>query len=121
MSEERLDELLSRYGTTALAIARHRGRWTDADRLPDSVGYSLAEIDWITRNERVVHLADIVMRRTTLAVTGALTTRDLAAIAAVAGEALGWDASRTAQEIATVTTELSGRHRSRLLPEVIAA
>ena len=77
MPEQRLDELLSRYGTTVLAIARHRGRWTDADRLPDFVGYSLAEIDWITRSERVVHLADIVMRRTTLAVTGALTARDL--------------------------------------------
>ena len=43
-----------------------------------------------------MHLADIVMRRTTLAITGALTARDLDAIAAVAAAALGWNAERTA-------------------------
>jgi glycerol-3-phosphate dehydrogenase len=61
-----------------------------------------------------VHLADIVMRRTTLAVTGALTARDLDAIAAVAAEALGWEAPRTAEEVASVTAELTGKHRSHL-------
>ena len=119
LCETRMEQLLSRYGTTALAIARYRGRWTDADRLPDPSGYSLAEIDWIARRERVVHLADIVMRRTTLAITGALTGRDLEAIASVAGDALGWDTPRTAEEVASVAAELTGRHRSRLQPVAV--
>ncbi len=114
LPEARLDQMLRRYGTPALAIARHRGKWTDADRLPDSSGYSLAEIDWIARRERVGHLADIVMRRTTLAITGALTRRDLDAIASVAGDALGWDAPRTAGEVSSVIAELTMRHRSPL-------
>ncbi len=56
------------------------------------------------------------MRRTTLAVTGALTAADLAAIAAVAAPALGWDAARVAAEVAAVRAELEGRHRMRLGP-----
>ncbi|MBA3326053.1 MAG: glycerol-3-phosphate dehydrogenase/oxidase [Rhodobacteraceae bacterium] len=113
--EARLDQLLSRYGATALAIARHRGAFADADRLSDARDHSRAEIDWIARNERVAHLADIVMRRTTLAITGALTARDLDAIAGVAAEALGWDTARTALEVASVAAELIGRHRSHFL------
>ncbi|MBV9654186.1 MAG: glycerol-3-phosphate dehydrogenase/oxidase [Acetobacteraceae bacterium] len=114
LAEARLEQLLTRYGTTALAIARHRAKWSDAERLPGAPDYSLAEIDFIVRNERIVHLADIVMRRTTLAITGALTARDLDAIAAAAGDALGWDAPRSAAEVASVTAELTGKHRARL-------
>ena len=113
LAEPRLDALLARYGTTALAIARHEAG-SDVGPLPDSADYSQAEIDWIVRNERVVHLADIVMRRTTLAITGALTARDLDAIAAVAADALNWHEERTAAEIMATTAELTRRHRLAL-------
>ncbi|MFO1207761.1 MAG: glycerol-3-phosphate dehydrogenase/oxidase [Amaricoccus sp.] len=108
LPEPRLDELLARYGTTALAIAGHG---PDAPRLPDASGYSLAEIDWIVRNERVVHLADIVKRRTTLAITGTLTAADLAAIADVAAQALGWDAATRAREVEAAAAELAAFNR----------
>jgi glycerol-3-phosphate dehydrogenase len=114
LPEDRMDQLLARYGTTARAVGAHRGAFSDSDRLPGASDRSLAEVDWIARSERVVHLADIVMRRTTLAITGALTAQDLGAIAGVAGAALGWDAGRIAQEVATTTAELRDRHRSRL-------
>jgi glycerol-3-phosphate dehydrogenase len=113
LSEARLDTLLARYGTTARAIARHEAPFGDA-RLPDAADYSRAEIDWIARNERVERLADIAMRRTTLAVTGALTARGLDAIATIAGDALGWSAGRTAREVAAATSELSQRNRLQL-------
>ena len=57
-----------------------------------------------------MHLADIVMRRTTLAITGALTARDLDAIAAVAAAALGWDADQPHREWCG-DGGLTGRHR----------
>ncbi len=111
---ERLAELLTRYGTTALAIGRHCRAFGDAERLPDAPEVSLAEIDWIAKHEQVVHLDDIVMRRTTLAVTGVLTGRMLQAIAEVAGQALGWSPERVAAEVGAVTALLEGRHGMRL-------
>ncbi|EYD77525.1 Glycerol-3-phosphate dehydrogenase [Rubellimicrobium mesophilum DSM 19309] len=110
----RIGELLARYGTTARAVAAHRGRWMDADRLPDSRSYSRAEIDWIVREEGAMHLADVVMRRTSLAVTGSLTARDLDAVAEVTALALGWAETRTRAEIEAVRARLEGAHRMRL-------
>ena len=105
-----MDELLSRYGTTARQIARHNGAFSDADRLPDATDYSLNEIDFIVRNEQVGHLIDIVMRRTTLAITDALTLRDIAAIGEVAGKALGWDKKHLTGEIDGAVQLLRQRH-----------
>lgn len=110
LTPERMDELLSRYGTTARQIARHNGAFSDADRLPDATDYSLNEIDFIVRNEQVGHLIDIVMRRTTLAITDALTLRDIAAIGEVAGKALGWDKKHLTGEIDGAVQLLRQRH-----------
>lgn len=107
--QSRLDQLLSRYGTTALRIAR-REAGRDGERLPDSRGYSLSEIDDIARREFVEHLADIVLRRTTLAIGGSLTQRDLDCIAAVAGRALGWTPQRAGAERDAVVAELRDKH-----------
>jgi len=119
VSSARADQLLARYGTTANLILAHPSEWTDADRLPDARDYSLAEIDWIAREEMIVHLADIVMRRTTLAINGKLTTRDLEAIAGVAAQALGWDAERIATELAATSAMLARDHGVR--PDAITA
>jgi glycerol-3-phosphate dehydrogenase len=110
----RLDRLLTRYGTKAQKIASHQSLWNSADRLPDSSDYSLSEIDFILRNEDVEHLSDVVMRRTTLAITGSLTGNDLQQIATMAGNALGWDAARIAAEIGSVEKELKERNLMRL-------
>ncbi|ANT52488.1 glycerol-3-phosphate dehydrogenase/oxidase [Mesorhizobium amorphae] len=113
----RLDQLLSRYGASASLIARHRSASGNEDRLPDSNDYSLSEIDYIVRNEFVEHLADIVMRRTTLAISGSLTTSELQQIASVAGQALGWSPQRMDEEIDAVVAQLSGSNLMRLQPD----
>ncbi|CAN7672813.1 glycerol-3-phosphate dehydrogenase/oxidase [Mesorhizobium sp. LjRoot246] len=110
--ERRLDELLSRYGTRATQIATFGP--DDKGRLPDSESYSKSEIDYIVRSEFVEHLADIVMRRSTLAISGSLTGRDLQEIAAIAGRALGWSAGRLAEEVEAAAVELEGRNLMRL-------
>jgi glycerol-3-phosphate dehydrogenase len=107
---QRIDILLSRYGTKALQVALHEGSCSDTGRLPDAQDYSLAEIDYILRNEFVEHLVDVVMRRTTLAVTGSLTMPDLEAIATVAGRALGWAAERINAETEATVTQLKTRN-----------
>lgn len=106
--------LLKRYGTTAADVADHEASWANKDRLPDSDSYSLAEIDWIARNEMVVHLGDIVMRRTTLAIEGELSHADLEKIGEVTAAALNWDTARQADEIAELAERLSKINLMRL-------
>jgi glycerol-3-phosphate dehydrogenase len=112
VEERRLDQLLSRYGTSATQIARHV--LNDDGLLPDSGGYSKSEIDYIARNEFIEHLADIVMRRSTLAIAGSLTRRELQEIAAIAGRALDWSAERLAAEIEATVIQLESRNLMRL-------
>lgn len=103
--------LLARYGTTAQAILAAEGT---APQMLEDTDHSLAELDWLIRHERVRHLADLVMRRTALAVTGHLSRRDLDRIAGLCAQALDWDPARTAQELRDTQALLAGRHRLRL-------
>ncbi|MFK0333589.1 glycerol-3-phosphate dehydrogenase/oxidase [Rhizobium sp. NPDC090275] len=113
---ERAETLLSRYGTTASAILDHEATSAhrDSERLSDAEHYSLLEIDWIARKEFVVHLSDIVLRRTTIAIEGALTMAGLRDMAKVTAKALGWDTARTEKEIDDVVTTLSDFHGQNL-------
>jgi glycerol-3-phosphate dehydrogenase len=117
----RVAELLDRYGTTAEAIAAHEG--PSPDRLPDAPDHSRAEIDWIARNERVVHLEDIALRRTTLAITGRLTPALCRALADVAAHALGWSPARRQAELDRLADLLAKRHgvTLELGPDAITA
>jgi glycerol-3-phosphate dehydrogenase len=109
-----VDALLGRYGTTADAVLAHISGEGDATPLAHVDGYSRAEIDWIARSEMVEHLADIVMRRTTLAIEGRLSAAGLEEIASIAASALGWDEHRRAEEIEAVTEQLTAFNRVRL-------
>ena len=113
LSEPRVETLLGRYGTTADAILAHGGKDSDVP-LVHVEGYSRGEIDWIARNEMVERLADIVMRRTTLAIEGKLTRQGLEDIADIAADALGWDATRRAEELAAITAHLTQFNRVNL-------
>ena len=65
-------QLLERYGTRAEAyLGEIEGE--QETPLAHHAGYSRTEIAWLVRTERVVHLADLVLRRTSIAFTGALT------------------------------------------------
>ncbi|ALN73719.1 glycerol-3-phosphate dehydrogenase/oxidase [Aureimonas sp. AU20] len=110
LAPARIDQLLSRYGTTALAIATHRGRWSDADRLPEADSYSLSELDYLLRHEGVLHLTDLVLRRTTLAVRGEVTGDLLARLADVAAEVLGWSEERKIAECEQTRQVLTTLH-----------
>ncbi|WP_337270068.1 glycerol-3-phosphate dehydrogenase/oxidase [Oryzifoliimicrobium ureilyticus] len=110
-----IEPLLVRYGTTAETIAHHHPLTNEAGLLPDS-GYSLTEVDFILRNEQVVHLSDLVMRRTTLAITGLLTRRDLEQIANLAATVLHWSDETKRAELERVVDELTTRNLMQLEP-----
>ena len=113
LSVSRIDILLGRYGTTADAVIAHIMQLGNEALLDHVDGYTDMEVDWIARNEMVENLADIVMRRTTLAIEGRLSAAALDEISGVAAAALGWSESRRKAEIIEVATQLSAFNRVR--------
>jgi len=114
LAPDRIAMLLSRYGTTADAVIDHLLRAGGETMLAHVQDFGSAEIDWIARTEMVEHLADIVMRRTTLAIEGQLSSAGLDEISAIAAKALNWDDERRQAEVAAVKAQLLAYNRVRL-------
>src|SRR5208283_5176253 len=86
---ERLAALLERYGTGAEKVAAYLKAGADAP-LSSHSGYSRREIEFIARNERVVHLDDLLLRRTLIGMLGEATLPLLEEIAAIISPVLEW-------------------------------
>lgn len=109
VGRERAEQLLDRYGTRAEALIR------EVEGAPETPlaghdDYTREEIAWIARTERVVRLADLVFRRTSLAFTGALTPLLLDELAEVVGDELGWNAGTRRAEVDATRRVLAERH-----------
>jgi glycerol-3-phosphate dehydrogenase len=110
ISTDRAEHLVDLYGSRAEQVMAHcAGATTDAP-LAGDLAMTEAEIVWLIRTERVVHLADIVLRRTPLAITGRIDSALLQGIAAIAAAELGWSNDRTRRECNAVTAELDEFH-----------
>jgi glycerol-3-phosphate dehydrogenase len=96
--EERLVQLLDRYGTRAEKIARFCADQPD-EPLRHHEGYSRREIEFLVRNEFVMHLDDLVLRRTAIALLGELTEPLLDELAAIVAAVHQWPETHTEGEI----------------------
>jgi glycerol-3-phosphate dehydrogenase len=105
----RADQLLTRYGTRAADVIDWLGEQND-EPLENDSSYSHSELDYIARTESVVHLIDVVLRRTNHAFTGDVSVDLLAELAEVVGDSLGWSEERRADEVLASSVELSGAH-----------
>ena len=88
LNKERIDTLLVRYGTVATQVAEFCTSGDDKP-LANHDTYTAREIEYIIRNERVMHLDDLLLRRTAIALLGELTAElldELLAIFATIGE-----------------------------------
>ena len=101
--------MVERYGTRAAAVAAWCAARQDAP-LPALPTYTRAEIGFIMEHEMVGRLADVLFRRTDIALSGRLTPEVARAAAAVGGEALGWDAARQAVEVRRVSERAVAFH-----------
>ncbi|WP_106816988.1 glycerol-3-phosphate dehydrogenase/oxidase [Microbacterium timonense] len=91
--------LLDRYGTVAADVIRAIAADPADAPLEHAPGYSSGEMRYLAEAEAVVHLDDLLLRRTSLAFTGA-ATRDAALEVAVAvAPVLGWDDARVQREV----------------------
>lgn len=110
VTQDRAAHVLDHYGSNARTVLQ-ACRDSEKD-MPIAPGcpYTHAEINYLIRHERVVHLADVILRRTDLAISGRVSTSIIAGVADIAADCLGWTARRKNQEIAALTEELGDYH-----------
>jgi glycerol-3-phosphate dehydrogenase len=109
----RLAALLDRYGTRAEDVALFMSAEPDLPlrALPE---YSRREVQFLASRERIVHLDDLVLRRTIMALLGQLSHEGLEELAEVLASALEWTQERTQQEITRTEKLLTTVHGVRL-------
>ncbi|WP_416444435.1 glycerol-3-phosphate dehydrogenase/oxidase [Leucobacter sp. HNU] len=106
---DRVEQLLDRYGTRAdevLAVAPEH-----EPELAELPGYTASELAHLAATEQIVHLDDLLLRRTSIAFVGGVTAERIRAAAAAIAPALGWDEDRTAGEVARTIELLRTAHR----------
>jgi glycerol-3-phosphate dehydrogenase len=113
LSQTRLLTLTERYGTGADRVAAYLVAG-DADvqsgnantqsgvdsPLASLPRYSRREIEFIARNERVLHLDDILLRRTLIGLLGEATRPVILELAAIVAPVLHWPPQTAAAEVA---------------------
>lgn len=102
----RMRELFERYGTAAATIAEGLG---DDEMLP-GCSYSVGEIRQLIALEHVEKLDDLLLRRTTIGVTGKLSSELVAQALDILAKAKGWDAARSVREHDEFLALLESRH-----------
>jgi glycerol-3-phosphate dehydrogenase len=110
LAAERIDALVLRYGTRAEEVAALCAAGPDAP-LAHHAGYTRREIAFLIERERVCHVEDIVLRRTSIAFLGEVTAGLLEELAAMLGEHLGWSEATRRDELARTRDLLRERHR----------
>jgi len=115
LPEERLTTLLDRYGTRAEPVAAHLVAGQD-EPLRYHATYTRREIEFLVANEGVVHLDDLVLRRTAIALLGELTAELLDELAVIAAPLRSWPEDETAGEIERTTEILKDRFGVELPP-----
>jgi glycerol-3-phosphate dehydrogenase len=97
--------LLERYGAGAHALL-----CAEEEMLASLPGYSRSEIQTMVRSEQVVALADIVFRRSSIAIAGQLTAAAIAELADIAGQELNWSEAERERQIAATSRIARERH-----------
>lgn len=113
LDKERLRILYSRYGSRSEAIATFIKRAEDEPLkfLPE---FSRREIIFLVQNEKAMHLDDLLLRRTMLAMLGYLSKEIVQELAEVMGDSLGWSVDQKIAEVARALHLLSDKHGVRL-------
>ncbi|MBY3380861.1 glycerol-3-phosphate dehydrogenase/oxidase [Rhizobium laguerreae] len=108
LSIRRMAELFARYGTDAEAVAGFIAAGPDA--LLPHAGYSVRELQFLIRQEAVEHLDDLLLRRTTLAVSGELSLDMMDAALDLLAQEKHWTHAYRARERDRFLTLLIERH-----------
>lgn len=72
--------------------------------------YSTREVTYLVQTENVIHLDDLILRRTIIAILGLLNNEVLEDLAKITADTLGWGAKQTKEEIARTKQILKTKH-----------
>jgi glycerol-3-phosphate dehydrogenase len=109
LDKERLQILYSRYGSRTEAVATFIKRAID-EPLKSLPEYTRREIMFLAQYEKVIHLDDLLLRRTMLAMLGRLSKDIIVELADVLGDCLGWSSEQKYDEAERTLRLLSDRH-----------
>jgi glycerol-3-phosphate dehydrogenase len=113
MTAERAQVLFGRYGTRAEQVAAFIGRGEDR-LLKTMPSYSARELGFIAQREKVIHLDDLLLRRSMLAMLGHLTRAGLDELSDGLAEYLNWGSEEREGEVGRTLQILSEQHAVRL-------
>ena len=99
-----------KFDTKVLPI----GAGKDAFALKTDPIYTRSEIDRLAKREKIVHLDDLVLRRTLLAYLGQLTRPLIVELSIALGDSLGWDGAQKKAEVVRTLEILADRHGVKL-------
>ncbi len=109
LSAERIKTLFERYGTYASDIATFCAAGQDTPLQSQST-YSQREIMFLVAHEKIVHLEDLLLRRSLLAMLGYVTGDLLQEVSTILSSVLGWSESQRQDEVNRAANTLEKRH-----------
>jgi glycerol-3-phosphate dehydrogenase len=113
LSGERAAYLVDLYGARAALVADF---CPPDDRPLPGVPMTEGEVLWAVRQEQALHLADVLQRRSPLAIRGLLSLPLIDAAARAMGGELGWSEAQTQGEITRFLNDLATWHGVTLAP-----
>jgi glycerol-3-phosphate dehydrogenase len=114
LTAERAAHLVDIYGARAATVA---GFCPKKDRPLPGVPMTEGEVIWAVRHEQARCLADVLQRRSPLAIRGLLSIKLITATARAMGGELGWSEARRQTEINRFLSDLATWHGVTLAPE----
>ena len=109
LDKDRARNLLERYGTRGADVAAFCAAAPDHP-LIHHAAFTAREIEFIIRNEDVMHLDDLVLRRTAIALLGELTSDLLDELLAILATAHNWSPQHVDAERERTKSLLRDRH-----------
>jgi glycerol-3-phosphate dehydrogenase len=110
---DQVEQLFHRYGTETTKVLANREANPELTESPIP-GYYIEELQHLIREEDILHLDDLILRRTMIAKLGLLTIDKLTQLGDLVAQEKGWSAAYTADEIARTKAILRERHHLQL-------
>jgi len=109
LEESHARKLFERYGTRALTIAGYLAAAPDQP-LKSHPDWTRREVEFIAEHEKVIHLDDILLRRSTLAWLGEASLQLVQELTGILAQSLGWDNAQEKAELQRALEKLKEEH-----------